>query len=1611
MEELAIRPGFNLDAAFRGHLSAVRRITYNERNKHFLSLDEHCLQAWTREHDGSTRVQHNLMFPGYQPNFLTGMVLSQELGLLFASCLDDCLRLYNERLRLKSCMPWSNGVVREMLYYDKKHLLVTAGSYGVKVWECLLDYEAFRLDKTSDLFDVPKVKDGSVLPWCFGKYQHVRLRATLSVPGARVVGGAGLGATGSGVPGAGAGAGGVLGGDPSISGAVGSGGDVLNAPWCDRISLHEPTAMVLAMFEGHVYGYDIMSGHMLMSYTGLYNQPVTSCVFMPEADLLFTTAMDTSAMLWRVPRGCEAQRFKQFGRASAPLTLVLADPDTKHVLTTSLDGGVTLWDVDTLTPVFKMKLSKPPLSTAFYKPNAFFLATETEVKLFSISHLFESWMDCNSAVTCLRPVSPGLILAEFADSSVRLLDAADNVRLDKAVVTTMPQLSSQSLAAAAVSLPAARLFALLSDGGVHVWQLHLRRPPSFLAAWTHLTREGCVSLAHLPGACLPPAAADRMALPADERAGATRDHLALGTSSGDCILVDCTTGQISFRFPAFKHQPLSLLAADLDRGVLVTVSRNTIKLWGLVEGRCTHELQTSRPVSRLELLEGRAIAGTVSGSVHVVELASGASNSASVTVDHLDAITGVAASVWLQHMITGSRDSHIKVFDRDKRFKRSIYVGAPVSAVAYLNDAGDILAAMGQRLVVIRLAKYDRVSGAHKESIYDELRGRGRTPRSLLLALRSRLQRLSRAKPPLDLYTAAAADGADGAVRRTPPLRRQQSARQGSPPVPLERLLHGGGSRAGSRGGAGSRPGSTRDRVGAGVEGLGSGSLRGSLNGQRSPAGGDGASTPGGGGGGSSARGGGGGGGGVMGQLGRLASRNASMLRSGLKQAVALDAELQARDGSGTARDADGGGPDAADPSTSAAAAADTVSGDGPASPHVQFNRRSLTVPAAGPNAHRAAAAAAAVGSGRPSGAVPDPAAAEPPPEADDDAPAAPAPAPAPAAAAAPPPPARSPEGGWGEGHHRAPVAHSEDEDEGRAIAKDMFPLMYNYNLMKEKMRIDRMMHGLPNIHSRNSTATGAAGGAGGPADPVPVRPSSRAHSHGTGPGNGNGTGAGGVLTGSGGARPASRSALMRLASMRSGAEGGGEGGEGGSGEGSSDGDASGEDEEEESEGSDEGSEGGPAPTTAGLSAAFRRTLPVIASPSAFFDGHAPPELLRRAHAAAGGGLPPASRKKKKKGAGAGTGADGAAAAGGGEGSARKKKKKRRRRRRKVLANTDPVDLLKGRPDYEIRAEVKAYEKHQTVQRLATATFLPRLGPPGGFTGFGRNAPSPPATTAAQSRHSLAAAAAAAGGLGTDGGGFSPSLDGLGSSVNPTPRVGTAESVLGPGSGTIPGGTAGSGAGMGMGMGTGTIPSGTGPLAAAEGGGGGGGTVPGAPAPPPAFAGPGARGATPDRARNSGGGPRLVGVRPNSAAAIAAAAAASAAAAGVSPAAFKSMLKGIGVKGNVADIARMIDDPLGFAVAQHQEQGLHKGPSAGGFGLASRVGAEQAGAGVGSLGGGLPGAGAGAGLRRGGTADGGGGSRLGTADGSPPRVRSPGGLGGVGNAGMAAARAGLGAYH
>jgi hypothetical protein len=61
---------------------------------------------------------------------------------------------------------------------------------------------------------------------------------------------------------------------------------------------------------------------------------------------------------------------------------------------------------------------------------------------------------------------------------------ASSTSADRSALTTVPQLSSAGLLKAAADLAGGRLFALLNNGHVHVWELHLTRPPPLQVGWT-----------------------------------------------------------------------------------------------------------------------------------------------------------------------------------------------------------------------------------------------------------------------------------------------------------------------------------------------------------------------------------------------------------------------------------------------------------------------------------------------------------------------------------------------------------------------------------------------------------------------------------------------------------------------------------------------------------------------------------------------------------------------------------------------------------------------------------------------------------------------------------------------------------------------------------------------------------------------------------------------------------------------------------------------------------------------------------------------------------------------------------------------------------------------
>eukprot|EP00798_Chlamydomonas_sp_ICE-L_P011292 gene11292-18928_t len=245
----------------------------------------------------------------------------------------------------------------------------------------------------------------------------------------------------------------------------------------------------------------------------------------------------------------------------------------------------------------------------------------------------------------------------------------------------------------------------MSNGHIHVWELHLKRPPSFTEAWTHLAKEridvqGCDAMPNMVSS---------MSLAQDRRAGTVHDHVFMGTASGDCLVCNVSHGgSLIFRFPAFKHQPLQCISLDIEREALMTSSKASLKIWNLRDMKCMHTLSTTLPISKMnvlegqagvstasgsihlvdiesritiskmDVLEGQAVVGTASGSIHLVDIESGNTVPSSSAYDHMDVVTGVGTSDYLQHFVTCSRDSHLKIFDQVKTLKRSVDLAASI---------------------------------------------------------------------------------------------------------------------------------------------------------------------------------------------------------------------------------------------------------------------------------------------------------------------------------------------------------------------------------------------------------------------------------------------------------------------------------------------------------------------------------------------------------------------------------------------------------------------------------------------------------------------------------------------------------------------------------------------------------------------------------------------------------------------------------------------------------------------------------------------------------------------------------------------------------------------
>ena len=133
------RPGFNLDATFKGHTGKVKAIIPT-RGANFVSYDSTTLKIWQQSYfDAKTcSIQHEVTLPHGQPYFISAICYAPSINHILAACLDNTLKAYSDKVCLHASIAWANSTVTQILYNSKTDEVITAGETLAAIDSCKL---------------------------------------------------------------------------------------------------------------------------------------------------------------------------------------------------------------------------------------------------------------------------------------------------------------------------------------------------------------------------------------------------------------------------------------------------------------------------------------------------------------------------------------------------------------------------------------------------------------------------------------------------------------------------------------------------------------------------------------------------------------------------------------------------------------------------------------------------------------------------------------------------------------------------------------------------------------------------------------------------------------------------------------------------------------------------------------------------------------------------------------------------------------------------------------------------------------------------------------------------------------------------------------------------------------------------------------------------------------------------------------------------------------------------------------------------------------------------------------------------------------------------------
>ncbi|KAJ3161961.1 WD repeat-containing protein 87 [Geranomyces michiganensis] len=535
--------------------------------------------------------------------------------------------------------------------------------------------------------------------------------------------------------------------------------DLQDEDWVSHTVYSSQNDCLYAGVGNMIYVYDYRTGERLETMREVHELSITAMVIFEPFGFLITASRDCTIKIFNRQNNL-IQRLHEHTHAVTGLCLVplpenktgrsmAALAATPFFLSCSLDGTVRMWNADLGVCVYSLQTPSECLGIQWMKGDTFLHYAKDRISVWNLNRFYTSFTYTRSPVTQLSRVQvrnrPARILAVAEDASLRIVNPVTGIVL----TIGFPVMEDMTPVASVYDLPRNRAWLLLNNGDLALYNTGTNPCEIVKEVRNNPGHARICCMASLSPRGVQDVLADRFT-----RSGnSTVFGLWAGCDAGQITLVDVRDPTRQQSVVQAHAGEITAIAYDANTMRLFSSGKDcVVKTWAVqvpLESSLAQLLDcpqdgdlkaeeayadaldmwasdTTSATLRLTLISSVTIPdgfvthigwGATTGTltcatdtkrILTVTIAGSAALKTHARDDeHTRTVTSLACSKATGIVASGSLDGTVKIWDGTENvLLREIQFAYPVTAVEFANPRGDLLVALSEELVTVRIQDY-----------------------------------------------------------------------------------------------------------------------------------------------------------------------------------------------------------------------------------------------------------------------------------------------------------------------------------------------------------------------------------------------------------------------------------------------------------------------------------------------------------------------------------------------------------------------------------------------------------------------------------------------------------------------------------------------------------------------------------------------------------------------------------------------------------------------------------------------------------------------------------------------------------------------------------------